>query len=161
VTVQAGVISRDLNQALDKERCCIPTPNISGVGYLPFVLGGGMSLLAGISGTATDAIVSAKVVTATRGLVTASKTENADLFWALKGAGQFFGVVTELKMKFYPWSQDIISWACVFSAAQVKEVGAVLEQVINVSGIGRSPGFVAVLESPVPLQVSRLGPYQP
>ncbi|KAI3527600.1 hypothetical protein CSPX01_16853 [Colletotrichum filicis] len=65
------------------------------VGISAPVLGGGHGWLQGQYGLASDQVISAKVVLPDGRLVTASNYENPDLFWALRGAGHNFGIVTE------------------------------------------------------------------
>lgn len=65
------------------------------------MLGSGQNALKGRYGYAADNLVSARVVLADGSAVTASASENADLFWALRGAGHNFGVVTSMEIKVY------------------------------------------------------------
>lgn len=76
--------------------------NGNAVGVIPYYLGGGIGTYTPLIGYGSDNIVVAKLVTAKGELVTASATENSELLWALHGAGQFFGLVTELTIKTYP-----------------------------------------------------------
>ena len=78
------------------------TANSAGV--VPMALGGGLSPLASITGTTSDNLVSAKIVTADGKLITASPTSHPDLLYALRGAGQCFGVVTEITIQAHPVS---------------------------------------------------------
>lgn len=78
--------------------------NGSTVGVIPYFLGGGISIYKPFVGHAAENIVAAKLVTATGDLVHVSETENADLLWGIRGAGQFLGLVTELTIKTYPYS---------------------------------------------------------
>lgn len=64
-------------------------------------LGGGVGRYQGIHGLIIDALESVKIVTATGDLVTASKTQEPDLFWALRGAGFNFGIVVEATYTIY------------------------------------------------------------
>lgn len=73
------------------------------------LLGGGHSVLQGAYGFAADNLVSAKVALHDGTVVTASATENEDLFWGLRGAGHNLGIVLEFEIKAYdihpdPWT---------------------------------------------------------
>ncbi|KAJ7034037.1 FAD-dependent oxygenase [Mycena alexandri] len=70
------------------------------------LLGGGHGLLQGRYGLMIDQLVEARVVLADGSLVTASNEENPDLFWALRGAGHNFGIVTQVKFKVYDVPKD-------------------------------------------------------
>lgn len=64
-------------------------------------IGGGHGRLQGLYGLMIDAVLSHRIVLANGSIVTASRTQNADLFYALRGAGQNFGVITETIFKTY------------------------------------------------------------
>jgi FAD/FMN-containing dehydrogenase len=72
------------------------------VGVAGYTLGGGLGWLARRHGLAADSLRRAEVVTADGGLVTASPAEHADLFWALRGGGGGFGVVTAMEIALHP-----------------------------------------------------------
>ena len=76
----------------------------TGVGGL--TLGGGYGWLSGIIGLVIDNLVSVTLVTAQGEIVKASKEENEDLFWAMRGAGQNFGVVTEFVLQAHSYGSD-------------------------------------------------------
>jgi FAD/FMN-containing dehydrogenase len=65
------------------------------------MIGGGLGTLYSARGILADSLISANVVTATGDLVKASSTENPDLFWAIRGAGHNFGIVTSATFKIY------------------------------------------------------------
>ena len=74
----------------------------STVGVTGYTLGGGAGWLSRTFGFAADSVVRAEVVTADGRLVTASADEHPDLFWALRGGGGNFGIVTSLEFTLYP-----------------------------------------------------------
>ncbi|OAA45676.1 FAD-binding, type 2 [Metarhizium rileyi] len=69
------------------------------------LLGGGHSLLQGRHGFASDNLISARVVLADGSIKTVSNEQHPDLFWAMRGAGHNFGVVTSLEVKVYDASE--------------------------------------------------------
>jgi len=86
---------------------------ISTTGISGLTLGGGVGWLNGVCGTACDNLISADVVTADGNLVTADLDHNQDLYWALRGAGGNFGVVTSMKYRLRPVGMTLsgfIAW---------------------------------------------------
>ena len=77
---------------------------ISTTGIAGLTLGGGQGWLASKHGFAIDNLLSVDMVTADGQLLTASATQNEDLFWAVRGAGHNFGVVTSFEYRLHPVS---------------------------------------------------------
>jgi FAD/FMN-containing dehydrogenase len=91
----------------------------TGLGGL--TLGGGHGYLMRTYGLACDNLLSVDVVTADGRLLTASATEHADLFWAVRGGGGNFGVVTAFEYRLYPVSQ-ILGGLLVYPITHAKDV---------------------------------------
>ena len=79
-----------------------PMGVVSLTGIAGFTLCGGLGWLRRKHGMACDALTSVDIVTADGKFLTASKSENADLFWAVRGGGGNFGVVTSFEYELYP-----------------------------------------------------------
>jgi len=91
---------------LDRETQLFGLATVGGIvthtGIAGLTLGGGIGWLMRKHGATVDNLVSADVVTAEGELVTASEEENADLFWAIRGGGGNFGVVTSFEYRLHP-----------------------------------------------------------
>ena len=74
------------------------------VGMVGATLGGGVSQQQGMHGLLIDTLVSVRLVTANGNAITVSKTQNPDLFFGLRGAGQNFGIVTSATYKIFDWT---------------------------------------------------------
>ncbi len=99
---QAGLTAGEYTTAAGAHGLATPFGDTGSVGISGLTLGGGIGWLVRKYGLAIDALVSAEVVTADGRVVTASADENADLFWAIRGGGGNFGVVTRFQFRLYP-----------------------------------------------------------
>jgi FAD/FMN-containing dehydrogenase len=102
VRAEPGLNWGEFNAATQAHGLAVTGGTISTTGIAGLTLGGGLGWLMGKFGTATDNLISARVVTASGQLVTASESENPDLFWAIRGGGGNFGVVTSFQYRAYP-----------------------------------------------------------
>ena len=100
-TVGPGVIWHDVNRAAARFGLGSLAGRCATVGVTGYTLGGGTGWLSRRFGYAADSVCRAEVVTADGRLVTATADENADLFWALRGGGGNFGIVTSLQFRLY------------------------------------------------------------
>ncbi|KAJ5382602.1 hypothetical protein N7517_000513 [Penicillium concentricum] len=95
VTLGAGVKLWDVQKGLYDVGKEIQTGNSICPGAIGVTIGAGIGMMTGMHGLMIDTLKSVRVVTAKGDLVKASATENKDLFWAIRGAGINFGIVTE------------------------------------------------------------------
>ena len=99
---QAGLTAGEYTAAAAAHGLATPFGDTGSVGIAGLTLGGGIGWLARKHGLAIDALVSVELVTADGQVITASETEHSDLFWAVRGGGGNFGVVTRFQFKLYP-----------------------------------------------------------
>ncbi|EUC27932.1 hypothetical protein COCCADRAFT_30703 [Bipolaris zeicola 26-R-13] len=104
VTVGAGVMGNELLEAAHKQNMSVVSGECATVGLAGgFTQGGGHSVLSTAFGLGADQTLSFNVVTAEGKILTASATENSDLYWALSGGGGgTYAVVLSMTVKAYP-----------------------------------------------------------
>jgi hypothetical protein len=113
----AGVMGYQAVQAADAAGLVAVTGECPTVGLAGFTMGAGHSALSTSFGLGADQVLAYEVVTASGQLVTASPTENSDLYWALSGGGPgTYGVVASITVRTYPGAQ-VGGASIAFSAA--------------------------------------------
>ena len=101
----------------------------------------------GYAGLMTDNFIAMDVVTADGLEVTASETSNPDLFWAMRGAGQNFGIVTKFRYKIfdYPNSQDIFYATYYFAEDKLEALFEHLNKLLDNGTLPRDVNAYVVL----------------
>lgn len=108
VTVQGGALWSNVYAAIAPHSLALVGGVITSVGVGGLSLMGGYGWLTGAHGLTLDNILSVEIVLASGEIVTASEKENEDLFWAVRGAGACFGVVTSFTLRAHP--QENLVW---------------------------------------------------
>jgi FAD/FMN-containing dehydrogenase len=111
-----GALLRDLDQALEPSGMATTTGGCPNVGLAGFTLGGGEGILMSVYGAGCDNLISARVVTPDGRQVDANHGSNPDLFWAIRGGGGNFGVVTSFEYRLHPVGK-VLAGALTYSAA--------------------------------------------
>ena len=123
VRAQGGALWGDVDHESQAFGLATPGGLVSTTGIGGLTLGGGsQTWLIRKYGNSADNLVSADVVTANGDLVTANDVENEDLFWALRGGGGNFGVVTSFEYRLHPVGPLVLGGAAFFLWNRAKEV---------------------------------------
>ena len=120
--VEPGCTLADFDAVAQEHGLATPLGINSTTGVAGLTLGGGFGWLSRKYGMTIDNLLSANVVTADGKQLRASETENADLFWGLRGGGGNFGIVTSFEFQLHPVGPNLLSGLIVFPFDQAKSV---------------------------------------
>ena len=101
----AGLTAGEYTSAVAEHGLATPFGDTGSVGLGGITLGGGIGWLARKHGLTIDSLLAVEIVLASGQIVNASETENADLFWAIRGGGGNFGIVTRFCYRLHPVDQ--------------------------------------------------------
>jgi FAD/FMN-containing dehydrogenase len=124
VRAQGGVTWAELNRETQLHGLAVTGGVVSSTGIAGLTLGGGLGWLMGKYGLALDNLRSVELVTAGGKVLRASKDEEPDLFWALRGGGGNFGVVTSLEYQLHPVGPTVTAGPIVHP---IDRAGSLLE----------------------------------
>ena len=120
-TIGGGARACDVLKAIDPLGLAAVTGSVGAVGMAGLTLGGGYGPLSGRFGLALDNLLAAEAVLADGSIVTATHDSQEELFWALRGGGGNFGVVTAMQLRLHGVS-SVRSGILVYSASEAKAV---------------------------------------
>lgn len=120
--VEPGVTLGDFDKAIQAHGLATPVGINSTTGIAGLTLGGGFGWLTRKYGMTIDNLISAEMVTADGRKIQVSEGENTDLFWAIRGGGGNFGVITQFEFSLHPVGPEILAGLIVFPINQAKQV---------------------------------------
>jgi FAD/FMN-containing dehydrogenase len=122
--VMGGALLGELDRATQEHGLVVPAGVVSHTGVAGLTLGGGVGRLMRRFGLTIDSLLAAELVSAEGEILEASAETNPDLFWAIRGGGGNFGVVTEFEFALHPLREIVM----LATFHPLEQAGAVLEQ---------------------------------
>ncbi|MDP1899313.1 MAG: FAD-binding oxidoreductase [Rubrivivax sp.] len=119
---QAGCTLGDVDRETQLHGLAAVLGFVSATGIAGLTVGGGFGYLTRSHGWTCDNLVSMEVVTAAAQVLRVSETEHTELFWALRGGGGNFGIVTSFEYKLFPVGPDILGGAIAWRGEDAKQV---------------------------------------
>ncbi|MGB8021133.1 MAG: FAD-binding oxidoreductase [Candidatus Nanopelagicales bacterium] len=120
--VEAGVLLGELDRATQEHGLVVPASIVTHTGVAGLTLGGGLGWVHRRYGLTIDNLLEVTLVTAEGEVVRASDTQNADLFWGVRGGGGNFGVVSEFEFRSHPLGPDVLAGPIFWPARDTADV---------------------------------------
>lgn len=120
--VEPGATLANLDEATQAHGLATPVGINSTTGIAGLTLGGGFGWLTRKYGMTIDNLISVDMITAEGKKIRASEKENPDLFWAIRGGGGNFGVVTQFEFQLFPVGPEIFAGLIVYPFSQAKQI---------------------------------------
>jgi FAD/FMN-containing dehydrogenase len=130
VRAESGSTLGDLDRETQVFGLATPMGVVSETGIAGLTLGGGIGWLRRKHGLSSDNLLSVDVVSAEGRFHTASETENADLFWGIRGGGGNFGVVTSFEYRLHPVGPEVMFCFVLYPGERTKEVLSFCQQYV-------------------------------
>jgi len=120
--VQPGCLLGDVDRAAQEQGLATPLGFVSEVGLAGLTLGGGLGYLTRRFGWTVDNLVEVEIVTADGLVQRASRDENAELFWAVRGAGANYGVVTSFMYRLHEVGPTVVGGLVAWPFERAEEI---------------------------------------
>ena len=120
--VGPGCLLKDVDRATQQHGLATVLGFVSEVGVAGLTLGGGLGYLTRRFGWTVDNLEEVEIVTADGAIRTASRDENAELFWAIRGAGANFGAVTRFTFRLHPIGPAVFGGLIAWPFEQAEEI---------------------------------------
>jgi FAD/FMN-containing dehydrogenase/pimeloyl-ACP methyl ester carboxylesterase len=122
VTVAPGALLGDVDRATQRHGLATPLGFISEVGVAGLTLGGGLGYLTRRFGWTVDNLLAVEIVTADGCVRTASRDENSELFWGVRGAGANLGAVTSFTFRLHEVGPTVVGGLIAWPFARAEEI---------------------------------------
>jgi hypothetical protein len=149
--VQPGVLWGELDAATQTHGLAVTGGRVSSTGVAGFTIGSGSGWLERKMGLAADNLRAARVLTAEGVIVTASETENPDLFWAIRGGGGNFGIVVEFEFALRPVGPIVLGGMMVWPRERAREVMSTYRDLMRDAPDSLCGGLVLMSAPPLPM----------
>src|SRR3954451_10915166 len=158
--VEPGTLWMDVTQPAGEHGLAALAGSSPDVGVTGYVLGGGISWLGRKYGLAANSVVAIELVNAEGDVIRTGSVENSDLFWALRGGGGNFGIVTAIEIRLYPVKEIYAGWL-IFPMERADEVRNAWRDWVapvpdEVTSVGRLLQIPPLPDIPEPLRGRRL-----
>jgi len=127
VHIGGGCVLGDVDRELALHGLAVPLGTYQNTGCGGLMLHGGMGLLSAAHGLSVDNILEAEVVTAAGEVIVASPTTHEDLFFGIRGAASFFGVVTRITLQTFPIAPEVHGGCILQPLAQFSDLARHIE----------------------------------
>lgn len=149
--VRAGTRWAEMDRETQVHGLAVTGARISTVGVAGFTLGGGSGWLERALGLAVDSLEAVEMVTADGDVVTASDSSHGELFWALRGGGGNFGVVTSLRFRLRPVGPHVLAGLVLYPHDRARDALAFYREFIAQAPAEVGGGAALMIAPPAPV----------
>src|SRR5215213_3980163 len=149
--VQPGVLWAELDAATQEHGLAVTGGRVSSTGVAGFTIGSGSGWLERKMGLAADNLRAARVLTAEGVIVTASETDNHDLFCAVRGGGGNFGIVVEFEFALRPVGPIVLGGMMIWPRDRAREVMTTYRELMRDAPDALGGGLALMSAPPLPM----------